>query len=566
MSYINRPLDVIGFSERTRNALIKNDIQTTNDLRSIKNKIDDIFFVKVKLKWVWRKWIKEIVNWIKVIEEDFNINYSDVILENKQKEEEIIEEKKHITKDYSNPHFYIPIKRNNSNWSYNQRQERKKTINDYLFSIYEWNQQFDLTKFIRIFIETLSEIEINILKNRLLFIENNYVLPLSEIAKTWNITHERVRQIEDSLLKKIKNIFTDFSYTEIWLNFKEHMLETKNIKDYNILDFSNNKNEYINWNFLSEIYKNIFSKEYNCIYLNKKKNIWDVILIYKKDSIDAKVINKFLTRIDKIYKEKRPEDKKVIKDIFIWKIAKESLKIYLSNPWYEYCILKYLWHIYNIFQTNGIFILPQNKKDLKFLVKKELESLNEPIHFKKMHEIVVEKYPEYKRNYWKVHNALMQCGKNVWNWLYVKSEHNMKWWTIWDLAEEYLKNQWWPIEYSELLKHILENKIAKKWSIESVLFDQDKQERFVRIDGKKIWLKKRKPNNVVSSRKTYKIDEEVYDFLKENNIKEFTANEIKEKIGKNLSYQRTIFALNKLVEKWKISFITRWITNYYYVL
>lgn len=559
MSYINKPLEAINLSDRTLNALVKkNNIQTTNDLWSIRHYFEEPSISKIKFKGIWNKGIKEIINAINIIKDDFN--------ENKENIPEIENKANDDIEDFSNEKFYIPMKINRTNWSYNQRQERKKNLNEYLSSIYKWTSVFSLEFFINKFLETLSNTEISILKNRLLFLENNYIISLSEIAKNHWITHERVRQIEDELLKKIREVFTWFGETEIGKVFKKKLLDDNRIKDYWILDFSNNKKDFINWTFLSFINTAIVWLEYEYFFLNKEHKFWEIALIYKKILLEKNILNKFFSNIDKIYKEKRPEEKSYIKDVFISKITKPYLKLYLSNPAYEYCILKYLWNIYNIFQINWTFIFPQNKKDLKFLVKKELEALEEPIHFKKMFETVVEKYPEYKRNFWKVHNALMTYWKNVWNGLYVKSDHNMKWWTIWDIAEEYLKNKWWVIKYSELLEYILENKIVKKWSIESVLFEQDKQRRFVRIDWKQVWLKEWNPSNIVKSRKTYKIDEEIYEFLKDNKITEFTANEIIEKLWKSLSYQRAIFALNKLIEKWKISFITRGITNYYYVL
>jgi hypothetical protein len=59
-------------------------------------------------------------------------------------------------------------------------------------------------------------------------------------------------------------------------------------------------------------------------------------LFYKKRTVQKKIFNKFFFNINKIYEEKRPEDKIFIKDVLISKITDNLLKEFLETPAYEY--------------------------------------------------------------------------------------------------------------------------------------------------------------------------------------------------------------------------------------
>lgn len=552
MPYINMSLDAIPFSERTRNALMKNNIKTTNELRKLRDKPTSYFF---NMKWIWRRAVNEIRYAIVTIESDF-IKYKDSLLE-----EEDIKKIQNLY-DYSDNNLYIPVKTNKSNWSYDERHKWKKVFNDYLANIYEWNNEFSLEEFTNVFLSNLSFIEIQILQNRLLFLDSGEIFPLWKIAEIWKITHERVRQIEDSLLGKLHEIFSWLSNTKIGIDFRESVLTMNNIDSCWVLDFTNSKDNHINGRFLAYIHSVIFSYEYSCSFLNQEHKTWEIVLIYKKNIIDKVILSKIFKNIDRLYLKKKPEDK-----IFnIEKFFKQWEKYtgYRDNQSkYEYCILQYLCFAYNIIAINQNLVFPKNKKDLKFLVNKELELLDEPIHFNDMYQIVVEKYPDYKWNPQKVHTALMMYGKNVGLGLYVKSSHYMKWWTIWDIAEAYLKKIWGKIRYSTLVDYIVHNKKVKKVSIDSLLFDQDKKKRFVKLNWWIIWLAEDAHDDIVTSWNIYSLDEQIYNLLRKSSFTEFTAEDILKEIWWNVTYQRVNFALKKLINQKKISCTTRGIVNYY---
>lgn len=489
MSYVNMSLDAIPFSERTRNALMKrNNIKTTNELRKLRDK-PAIYFLS--MKWIWRNAVAEIKYAITTIEADFK-KYKDSILD-----EEDIKKDKDLH-DYSDNNLYIPVKTNKTNWSYNERHKWKKVFNDYLLGIYEWNNKFSLEEFIRIFLSNASAVEIQILQNRLLFLDHCDMLPLWRIAEIGKITHERVRQIEDNLLERIHEIFSWFSNTKIGIDFRESILTRNNINDYWILDFTNDKDNYINGRFLAYIHSVIFSYEYSCSFLSKEHEICEMALIYKKNIIDKVILSKMFINIDKLYLKKRPEDKIFCVEKFFkqW----EKYTGYRDNQSkYEFCILQYLYYVYNIIPINQTLVFPKNKRDLKFLVSKELEILDEPIHFNTMYEMVLEKYPEYKWNPQKVHKSLTMYGKNVGLWLYVKQSHYMKWWTIWDLAESYLQKIWGKVKYSTLVDYVLHHKKTNPNTIYSMLLEQDRDKRFVRLKWWWIWLSANNFEDTVSA-------------------------------------------------------------------
>lgn len=68
--YLNKSIDILDFSERTRRSLLRFGIKTTNDLWFNRN-----FFQKLcissKIQWIWKKWYAEIQKMINIISDEF---------------------------------------------------------------------------------------------------------------------------------------------------------------------------------------------------------------------------------------------------------------------------------------------------------------------------------------------------------------------------------------------------------------------------------------------------------------------------------------------------------------
>lgn len=556
---LERPIDMYDLSTRASTVALKSWYYKCYDL--IKN--EKIIW---NLEWAWPKVQEElhkIINKIKMeVVDKFVANYKWDMIDNNINN-------KYIISDYSDPTYYIPMKRVKSwvkKWNLNKHDERKTPINDYLYEIYNSEKDFDLNEFLDIYLNTLTNIEYAVIENIIWFTWNNELKKYCDLAREYEITWERVRQIEKSIKDRIKQLIFDFKNTLLWKNFLQSVYDALNNCDYKILDFHDKSSEKINWKFLSFVHSNFYTDEYDSINISLSRDTSEILLVFKNKIFDKKVIHKLFDNVDKLYNDKRPEEICYSKDLLLSKITDRKIiwTVYW-NKWYEEILIEYLACVYYIFEFNNSFTFPANKKDLKYLVNKELELLDEPIHFTDMYNIVIEKYPEQNWNPAKVHSALNSLGKNVGDWLYVKKSSKMIEWTIAWLTEIFLEKYWKPAPYSEIEKFILENRRVKKESLLTMIF-LDKKKRFVKTADHKIWLKKWDLPNVVDDRRvSYTLDNEIYNYMKKDPLEEYTIQNIMDWIW-DTNYQNVYYAVTNLVKDWKIGYFTRWITNYYYVM
>lgn len=131
----------------------------------------------------------------------------------------------------------------------------------------------------------LTEIEYKVLYLRFGLYDNK-VRTLEEVGKIFNITKERIRQIEMHALRKLRHpSMTKFiiDYLEpanLYMhNKKLAESETVNLRDKRIKEFENFKNEYIKSllsSFNDSLY-NVSEKIYNCYEKEFFKADWDII-------------------------------------------------------------------------------------------------------------------------------------------------------------------------------------------------------------------------------------------------------------------------------------------------
>jgi len=545
---LKRPIDMYNLTERTLWVLLK--VWCFQCFDVIKNR--DILYNK---KWVWKKIYSEIENFIYSILSDIFCSLWD--FDRIERNNSEWQDKMQL--------YYIPIEQGNFKiWKTTNilcREQWKIPLNEYLSSIRNV-QDFHLEDFLETYLNTLTDIEYCIMKNIIWFIWNWEIRKYSDIARQYWVTWERIRQKERELRDRLQYLVENLKRMKIlWeLNC--------NNKNFIHLDFTDKKDNTINGKFLSYVYSNIYSQEYETINISQNRDVSEILILYKSHCFDKKVIYHLFDNIDKLYLEKRPEDISLSRDELIAKIIdNKTINILFWNQIfkeYEKILIEYLSVIYYIFEFNNHFVFSANKKDLKFLVNKELEQLDSPIHYKDMYTLVLERYPQYNRNVGKVHSSLRAVGKNVWDGLYIKQSSSMIEWSIVELAEIFLERQGIPMSYTDIENFILENKKVKKTSLTAMIYS-DKEKRFVKTLDNKIALKKWNLSNVTISRNKNNICQNVYEYMKNHPLEEYTIENLMNLLWYN-EYQNIYHAVYQLEKQWKIKYFTRWRVNYYYVL
>lgn len=534
-------LDMLPLSERTRNALLKNGITDTLKLYEYCNQK---FSIKL-FKWIWRKWIKEIKESIKLMENDKELYW--------------IKGFKNINTsqwpDFSESSLYIPIKKNKHNCAYSSHKKWILPIDEYLYKIYQWEKIFDKVDFLKIFIGCLSDDEVLIAKNRFLLLWKEKKLTFEELAiMTWT-TGERVRQKEDIVLDKLNYVVNWLSWTQIWKWIVNEIALW--VWDFSVVDYSKFENDFINWKLLSYFDSSIINDKYCKCILDSNEKFWNKVLVFNKFKYVENVVKKIFGNISKIYDKKRPED--LI--IPLKSLVPSRLPLTIDIFQYEPIITLYLYHKFDIYKTDWWYLFKKNKKQLKYFVEKELNNLSEPIHYLELLKILREKYPEYEWTNNKVMHWLFEYWKNVWEWLYVKKNHSMEWWTVRFLAEKYLNDIWKPVTYETLKEYILKNKVISENSIKSLLFLRN-ENIFMKFNNWNIWLKKW---GLPKWEKPLYAEDLILNFFKSHKWKLFSSQDIIDlkviDISDNYVYQ----IISKLFNDWLLKKIDYWrFWKYYY--
>ena len=531
-------IDILPLSERTRNALISSNILTTQELYTLSD-------TEIKsLKGIGELWFSEIKKAKEIINSDkkaYWISNTKNNWENKWP-------------DFTDKSLFIPVKKNKSDGLYASTKQRIVVLDEYLYKVYQWKTTFSTYDFFWIFFNTLDDDEKIIVKNRLMLLKDEQKYTLAEISKNTWLTWERIRQKEKNIIEKLNEAIWWLSETIIGEKIIWDILFTK--WDTFIIDYSEFQNNSLNWKFLCYFNSKIISKDYESYCLDSESDFWEKSLILNKKVFKTEYIESILKNILKIYEKKRPENE----IIPLEKIIPNKIISEINIEEYEYPISLYLYHKYNIIKVWSGFVFRKNKKELKYFVKKELYQLEKPIHFTELYKILVEKYPEYKWNLWKVQHWLFKYWTNVWNWLYIKKTSSMKWWTIKDLAEEYLEDLWEPISFHELVEYIHKHKIVKKESIDAILFSQY-NEIFMKYWNWDIWLVKRWIPKLEAPKF---LADCILDFLNNNKWKYYSCNDLlntwelwdKIELIRNSAYY--------LKRKWKIKITKKWSTTYFY--
>jgi len=350
----------------------------------------------------------------------------------------------------------------------------------------------ELQDFLNNFINGCTTQEKDLLVNRIWYFWTSKLVSQREIGEKYNITSERVRQIEDSVKVAINNFFYCIYKSKVW-----EVLISKYFSDkygfYSNEDFLPNSVHDFNFPFLYDVLKWLLWERY---FIHRNNDLSKVFYVNNLE-YDTGILSIIVNEFDKIYFKVRNKHEKLDLNSFLSNVLEKKLKRDTSideekiSIYYlllkEYVIYFY-WNIIDDFVVK----LDSNKRHFWNLVTDELKLLWEPIHFSKFAEFLSKKYPEFKIRKETIHSLLMSDPNavNVWRWIYVYKNKDTIFWTIPEVWEKYIleaSNK--RVKYEDLFKFIKNNLYCKEESIYGCLFEIDKKNRFVKLSGKEVGLK-----------------------------------------------------------------------------
>lgn len=328
-------------------------------------------------------------------------------------------------KDYSNTKYYFLIEKIRT-W-YKSDALRKKWINDYLYTIYSWENIFSIIQFLKLFVASLSEVEVDILRYDYQYIWLYDTKTNKQILEDKNIWIIRLLQIKNRLLSKMNEIIWWLTRIEAYSKIIESLIDEFQISEYKVIDSSEEtESDDINWKFISYALKIILSKNFNTRYLSWDWNESEAIMVYNKDKFDDNFINYMFESLDASY-ELLKNRKSIDIGNLISLIFNDNLKIekFNENSWYKYFLKEYLLYTYNIIEDNWQFIFPEielkNSDIDSFTINKLLELLHDDVYTNNQIETIFSKYWISYEDYDNILESLWYKHKGLY---YIKKKFN----------------------------------------------------------------------------------------------------------------------------------------------
>lgn len=291
---------------------------------------------------------------------------------------------------------------------------------------------------------------------------------LEGIGEKYNITRERVRQIENIAIKKIKSLSDKIEAIEELDNIVGHALEQYLgvLGEKTLIDIilEQEKNDSTNFH----ITKFLINKLLDHKYISEKEDD-DFLPLYRSKNHDIESFKDAISKIAQILEKK---NQPVAKDN-LWKAYEDEKEInFKDDRINEEVLLNYLEPSKKIMSnplgevglSDWKSITPKRMSDKIYLVMKKF---NKPMHFKEITEEINKMGFDKKIAHpATIHNELILDDKYV---LVGRGIYALKKWgyeagKVSDVVERILKEKG-PMTKEELLNTVLQKKIVKKTTI-----------------------------------------------------------------------------------------------------
>jgi len=356
--------------------------------------------------------------------------------------------------------------------------EQKSSILDKIISSKEATEmeQFNPAEFVANSLKCLSSKEEDVIRRRF-GLDGKNEQTLEEIGEIYHVTRERIRQIENTAILKIRNskkfqeaVKQIESLISLILNKNGKIMEQNSLFQ-KLLSFSGNT--LVNRKSITFIMSEFLTDKFKKINETDKFRLAWALTLYPQDF--------FIRTIDCFVKIVKEKMKPLTLD--------ELLRLFKSTSFYkdntgqltDETIISYL-HISreiskNPFDEFGLSewgsIRPRRMHDKIYLI---LKKQNKPLHFTDIARFINEaKFDKRKAYPPTVHNELILNKEYVLvgRGIYALKEWGYKPGVVAEVIEEILKNEGKPLKRQEIVERVLKQRLVKKNTIHLALTDKN---------------------------------------------------------------------------------------------
>jgi DNA-directed RNA polymerase delta subunit len=343
----------------------------------------------------------------------------------------------------------------------------------------------DLGRLIFNMIKKLPERSGNIIIKRF-NLDNKGIQTLDEIGREYNITRERVRQIEVEAIAKLKKISGEYNLDEVF-NYLKEIIESRGgvMSEEKITSVLFNDDG--NFKANKQIALLILSLD-DKIKIAKETKIYEKIYFYEKENVLK--FEKIIKKLENYLKEK---NKNIDFDKII-KLINESVKEYNIPDISVKAIESYLGAnkiiLKNILGEWGSEKWPRiNPKNIRDKAYLSLRKNKKPLHFTKIADEINIIWPKKKKtNNQTVHNELIKDNRFVLvgRGIYALKEWGYKQGTVLDVIIEIMKEKNKNIKQEEIIEEVLKKRQVKK---NTIILNLQNKKYVEKLNGKIYRLK-----------------------------------------------------------------------------
>jgi len=313
-------------------------------------------------------------------------------------------------------------------------------------------------------------------------LDGNKEIPLQRIGKEYNLTRERIRQIEMQALMRFRRLIV---WNDTYMNVLEEAKRILSSQAWILREEKLISKIFNKWlfKFTKQELKLILVSDFDVTYLKRNK------LIDKSFYLDP-LYEDLLTKMTSYvlsYFNKRSESQDLyefiahIKDYFV----KDYKDVhYLQNDLFYvnfFDVIRWL----NVF--DGKIWLPDfedvNPKTIKLKILYAMRRINKPMHYQELPVKIMEWFPQKNVKLNTVHNELVKNNDvfvNLWLGIYGLKEWGYEWWMVKDILVRILKKNGRAMNVKELCKEMLKEKMVSPNTV--MLNLQKYKDLFKRVD------------------------------------------------------------------------------------
>ncbi len=291
---------------------------------------------------------------------------------------------------------------------------------------------------------------------------NYTVSPLQQIGKDYGLTRERIRQIENQALMRMRRLMVwNPKYMELIVEAKKILQENNGIMTEDMLLSRLLQSE--KFVFTKQEMRIILTSDFDVSHI--KRNKWLLKSFYIEPLFED-LLNSLTTYISTYFVD---QQEWVDMYEFIDHLQRKYTAMYdnivfLRSSQFYITFFSLLKNIKIFDGRIGVDSFADvNPKTIKLKIIYVLEKEWVPIHFQKMAEKLTEWFPHRNIKISTVHNELVKNNKDFVNlglWIYWLRSWGFLWWTVAEITARILKSSWRFMTIKEIARDLLKEKMV----------------------------------------------------------------------------------------------------------